>query len=102
MCWLSRRARLEDKRAQARKSRTALDFQRGFQGESWPDAPTPQAQKCGAEVMIAKGAAELVCEHNAYGVRLDDSVTIPARTVVIATGARYHRPSLANLGQRPS
>jgi thioredoxin reductase len=49
--------------------------------------------------MIAKGAAELVCEHNAYGVRLDDSVTIPARTVVIATGARYHRPSLANLGQ---
>src|SRR5258705_13154039 len=49
--------------------------------------------------MIAKGAAELVCENNAYGVRLDDSVTIPARTVVIATGARYHRPSLANLGQ---
>jgi thioredoxin reductase (NADPH) len=49
--------------------------------------------------MIAKGAAELVCEHNSYGVRLDDSVTIPARTVVIATGARYHRPSLANLAQ---
>ena len=49
--------------------------------------------------MIAKGAAELACEHNAYGVRLDDGVTIPARTVVIATGARYRRPSLANLGQ---
>ena len=26
-------------------------------------------------------------------------LTIPARTVVIATGARYRRPSLANLGQ---
>src|SRR5258707_14613828 len=49
--------------------------------------------------MIAKGAAELICEDNAYGVRLDDSVSIPARTVVIATGARYHRPSLANLAQ---
>jgi len=49
--------------------------------------------------MIAKGAAELVCENNAYGVRLDDTVTIPARTVVIATGARYHRPSLENLCQ---
>jgi len=24
------------------KSRTTLDFQRGFQGESWPDAPTPR------------------------------------------------------------
>jgi thioredoxin reductase (NADPH) len=58
-----------------------------------------QAQKFGAEVMIAKGAAELVREHNAYGVRLDDGVAIPARTVVIATGARYRRPSFANLGQ---
>src|SRR5260370_20277127 len=49
--------------------------------------------------MIAKGAAELVCEHNAYGVRLDDSVTIQARTVNIATGARDHRPALENQGK---
>src|SRR6185503_6134053 len=33
------------------------------------------------------------------GVRLDDGATTPARTVIIATGARYRRPSLANLGQ---
>src|SRR5260221_5939851 len=49
--------------------------------------------------MIGKRGAELGCEGNGYGVRIDDSVTIPARTVVIATGARYHRPSLANLCQ---
>jgi len=44
--------------------------------------------------MIAKRPAELVCEHNAYGVRLDDSVTIPARTVVICHRGSIHRPSL--------
>jgi thioredoxin reductase (NADPH) len=34
-----------------------------------------------------------------YGVRLDGGATIPARTVIIATGARYRKPALANLGQ---
>src|SRR5712671_814310 len=76
-----------------------LGFPTGISGRELAGRAYAQAQKFGAEVMIAKGAAELVCEDNAYGVRLDDSVTIPARTVVIATGARYHRPSLANLGQ---
>ena len=76
-----------------------LGFPTGISGRELAGRAYAQAQKFGAEVMIAKGAAELVCEHNSYGVRLDDSVTIPARTVVIATGARYHRPSLANLAQ---
>jgi thioredoxin reductase (NADPH) len=79
-----------------------LGFPTGISGRELAGRAYAQAQKFGAEVMIAKGSAELLCEHNDYGVRLDDSVTIPARTVVIATGARYHRPSLANLGQRPS
>ena len=76
-----------------------LGFPTGISGRELAGRAYAQAQKFGAEVMIAKGAAELVCENNSYGVRLDDSVTIPARTVVIATGARYHRPSLANLAQ---
>ena len=76
-----------------------LGFPTGISGRELAGLAYAQAQKFGAEVMIAKGAAELACEHNAYGVRLDDGVTIPARTVVIATGARYRRPSLANLGQ---
>ncbi len=76
-----------------------LGFPTGISGRELAGRAYAQAQKFGAEVMIAKGVAELVCENNAYGVRLDDSVTIPARTVVIATGARYHRPLLANLCQ---
>jgi thioredoxin reductase (NADPH) len=76
-----------------------LGFPTGISGRELAGRAYAQAQKFGAEVMIARGAAELAREHNAYVVRLDDGVTIPARTVVIATGARYRRSSIANLAQ---
>ena len=76
-----------------------LGFPTGISGQELAGRAYAQAQKFGADVMIAKGAAELTCERKPYGVRLDDGATIPARTVIIATGARYRKPSLANLEQ---
>ncbi len=76
-----------------------LGFPTGISGQELAGRAYAQAQKFGADVMIAKSAAELTCEREAYGVRLDDGATIPARTVIIATGARYRKPPLANLGQ---
>ena len=76
-----------------------LGFPTGISGQELAGRAYAQAQKFGADVMIAKGAAELTCERMPYGVRLDDGATIPARTVIIATGARYRKPSLANLEQ---
>ena len=40
-----------------------------------------QAQKFGAQIVIAKGARELACARKPYAVRIDDDVAIPARTV---------------------
>ncbi len=76
-----------------------LGFPTGISGQELAGRAYAQAQKFGAEVMIAKGAAGLSCERQLRGLRLDDGATIPARTVIIATGARYRRPSLANLGE---
>src|SRR4029077_12812635 len=76
-----------------------LGFPTGISGQELAERAYAQAQKFGADIMIAKGAAELTCEREAYGVRLEGGATIPARTVIIATGARYRKPSLANLGQ---
>jgi thioredoxin reductase (NADPH) len=76
-----------------------LGFPTGISGQELAGRAYTQAQKFGANVMIAKGAAGLTCERTRYGVRLDDGATIPARTVIIATGARYRKPSLANLEQ---
>jgi thioredoxin reductase (NADPH) len=76
-----------------------LGFPTGISGHELAARAYAQAQKFGAGVMIAKGAAELTCERKRLGVRLNDGATIPARTVIVATGARYRKPSLANLGQ---
>lgn len=74
-----------------------LGFPTGISGQELAERAYAQAQKFGASVMIAKGAAGLTCEPKWHGVRLGDGATISARTVIIATGARYRKPPLANL-----
>ena len=76
-----------------------LGFPTGISGQDLAGRAYVQAQKFGANVMIAKDAAELTCEPNQHSVRLSDGAIIPARTVIIATGARYRKPTLANLAQ---
>jgi len=86
--------------ASSSKIENYLGFPTGISGQKLAARAYAQAQKFGADVMIAKSAAELACGPEAYyGVKLDDGATIPARAVIIATGARYRKPSLANLGQ---
>ena len=75
-----------------------LGFPTGISGQELAGRAYAQAQKFGASVMIARAAAELNGERMPFGVRLDDGAIIPARTVIIATGARYRKPALANLG----
>src|SRR5262245_7431211 len=76
-----------------------LGFPTGISGQELAERAYAQAQKFGASVMVAKGATELACEQRQHRVRLDDGATVPARTVIIATGARYRKPALANLAQ---
>jgi thioredoxin reductase (NADPH) len=76
-----------------------LGFPTGISGQELAGRAYAQAQKFGAAVMIAKGATELKCDRGPYGVRLDDGSTIPTRTVIVATGARYRKPALANLAR---
>lgn len=77
-----------------------LGFPTGVSGQDLAGRAYAQAQKFGADVMIAKGAAGLACNRVPYGVRLQENgATIPARSVIIATGARYRKPALANLTQ---
>jgi thioredoxin reductase (NADPH) len=76
-----------------------LGFPNGISGQDLAGRAYAQAQKFGAAVMIANGAAELTCQRMPYGVRVNDGATIPARSVIIATGARYRKPELANLAR---
>jgi thioredoxin reductase (NADPH) len=76
-----------------------LGFPTGISGQELTGRAYAQAQKFGAQIMIAKGAARLGCGGQAYAVQTDDGVRVPARVVIIATGAEYRKPALANLSQ---
>jgi thioredoxin reductase (NADPH) len=73
-----------------------LGFPTGISGEELAARAYNQAEKFGAQVIIAK-ATRLGCDRKPYIVEGENNARIPARTVVIATGAQYRKPSLENL-----
>ncbi len=56
-----------------------------------------QAEKFGAHMMISRSVARLHCELHPYEVELDDGRRIRSRAVIIASGAHYNKPNIANL-----
>ncbi|PYO21412.1 MAG: pyridine nucleotide-disulfide oxidoreductase [Candidatus Rokuibacteriota bacterium] len=76
-----------------------LGFPTGISGQELAARAYTQAQKFGAQLIIAKGARQLACDRKPYAIEIDDGPRVPARTVIIATGAEYRRPSLENLSQ---
>jgi thioredoxin reductase (NADPH) len=76
-----------------------LGFPTGISGQDLAGRAYTQAQKFGAQVLIAKGATELVCDRKPYSVAIDGGPSVSARAVIIATGAEYRRLPLDNLSQ---
>jgi thioredoxin reductase (NADPH) len=74
-----------------------LGFPTGISGQALAGRAYTQAQKFGAQVIIAKGAKQLACDRMPYAIEIDDGLRVPARTVIIATGAAYRKPSIENL-----
>jgi thioredoxin reductase (NADPH) len=74
-----------------------LGFPTGISGQELAARALTQAEKFGAELMIAKGARRLWCEKRPYAIEIDDGGRVPARTVVIATGAQYRKLQVENL-----
>jgi len=75
-----------------------LGFPTGISGEELAGNAYTQAQKFGAQMLIAKDARGLACDRRPYALKFDDE-KVPARTVVIATGAQYRKLSLENLSR---
>ncbi len=76
-----------------------LGFPTGISGQALTGRAFVQAQKFGAEIMIPVEVKALECgaEDGLFGLRLDCGRPIRARAVVVASGARYRRPPIANL-----
>jgi thioredoxin reductase (NADPH) len=76
-----------------------LGFPTGISGLDLTARAYAQAQKFGAQIMIAKGATGLACDRQQYAVNVDGGPRLPARAVIIATGAEYRKPALENLSR---
>src|SRR2546429_4696560 len=73
-----------------------LGFPTGISGQELAGRAYTQAQKFGAQILIAKCAKRLACDRKPYAIELDDGERAPARAVIIATGAVYRRLSIDN------
>jgi thioredoxin reductase (NADPH) len=76
-----------------------LGFPTGISGQALAARAYTQAQKFGAQVIIATGAKRLVCDRKPYAIEMDDYVRVLARTIIIATGAEYRVPTIENLSE---
>src|SRR3954452_3464855 len=76
-----------------------LGFPTGISGLALTARAYNQAQKFGAEMMIPVEVKALDCTRadGAFGLTLDDGEVLRAKSVVVASGARYRRPAIENL-----
>ncbi|HEV2200500.1 MAG TPA: FAD-dependent oxidoreductase [Bryobacteraceae bacterium] len=76
-----------------------LGFPTGISGQELAARASTQAQKFGAQMIIAKDAKRLACERKPYAVEIDDGSRVTARVIVIATGAEYRKLPVDNLSR---
>src|SRR5580698_6408786 len=74
-----------------------LGFPSGVSGQELATSATRQAQKFGAKMALARKIVQLRCQHRPYELVMDDGAVFLARTIVVATGACYNKPTTVNL-----
>lgn len=74
-----------------------LGFPTGLSGQELAARAIAQTEKFGAKMMVAHSVEKLDCDRIPYKVVLENGNRLAARAVVIATGAQYNKPRIANL-----
>jgi thioredoxin reductase (NADPH) len=76
-----------------------LGFPMGISGQELAGRALAQAQKFGANMMIARTAVRLECDRRPYQVILEEGTPLPTRSIVLAAGAQYNKPPIPKLSQ---
>jgi thioredoxin reductase (NADPH) len=76
-----------------------LGFPIGVSGQALAGRAQVQAQKFGARIVLPRLVVGLDCGRRPYTITLEDGDRLRARTVVVATGARYRRLDLSGLAR---
>jgi thioredoxin reductase (NADPH) len=76
-----------------------LGFPTGISGQALAGRAFTQALKFGAEVAVPLKVRRLDCSGDGLVIELANDQRLRARSVVVASGARYRRPDIAGLAQ---
>lgn len=76
-----------------------LGFPMGISGQELTDRAFVQAEKFGANILVARGARALNCDGPIYKVELEEGGSVQGRTIILATGAQYRRLNLPELAR---
>ncbi len=74
-----------------------LGFPTGVSGQALTARAVAQAEKFGAQMTVACGAARLHCDETPLRVELAGGGSVRTRAVVVATGAQYRKLEIADL-----
>jgi thioredoxin reductase (NADPH) len=76
-----------------------LGFPNGISGLDLASSAYEQAQKFGAEFLIARSVAQIRCGSRPFELITADGTTVRSKAIVIATGAQYRKLPLENLAR---
>jgi len=76
-----------------------LGFPTGISGQLLASNALVQAEKFGAELVVARTAVRMGCERRPYRVDIGAGHAVQARTIIIATGVQYRKPDISNLSR---
>jgi thioredoxin reductase (NADPH) len=76
-----------------------LGFPTGISGQALAGRALNQAEKFGADVQIARHVVRLDCDSKPYQIHLAGGEVVRTRSIVIATGAQYRKPDIAELSR---
>lgn len=74
-----------------------LGFPTGISGNELAGRAYNQAQKFGAQLMIAQAAKALLCQRKPFAIQCAPGQQVPARAIVIASGAEYRKLDVPGL-----
>ncbi len=74
-----------------------LGFPTGVSGLELTRRGVVQAEKFGAHMMVGERVVKFECDQKPYRLSLENGDVLQARSIIIAAGAQYKTPNVANL-----
>ena len=74
-----------------------LGFPTGVSGLELTRRSVVQAEKFGAHMLVGQRVVKINCDQRPYQLTLENGDILRARSIIIASGAQYNTPNVANL-----